>query len=62
LLIGSFYTLYVEQKEKTPKQMCDTKQDEIFFLSLPMFYQEQKKLKEELNNIVLNKEKNGTTK
>ncbi len=42
--------------------MCDTKQDEIFFLSLPMFYQEQKKLKEELNNIVLNKEKNGTTK
>jgi HPt (histidine-containing phosphotransfer) domain-containing protein len=52
----------MKEKEKTPKQMGDRKQDELYFSSLPMFYQEQKQLKEELNKIVLNKENNGTTK
>ena len=60
--VGSNYTLDMKEKEKTPKQMGDRKQDELYFSSLPMFYQEQKQLKEELNKIVLNKENNGTTK
>lgn len=60
--VGSNYTLDMKEKEKNPKQMGDRKQDELYFSSLPMFYQEQKQLKEELNKIVLNKENNGTTK
>jgi hypothetical protein len=39
-----------------PKPKVDRKQDELFFHSLPMFYHQQKQLKEELESIVRKKE------
>ncbi len=43
-------------KQQTPQNRGDKRQDELFFSSLPMFSMDQKKLKEELDNIVRKKE------
>lgn len=46
----------MKKDEPKNKQTSNRRQDEIYFSSIPVFYMEQKQLKQELDNIVLRKE------
>jgi hypothetical protein len=46
----------MKKDEQKPKQSPNRRQDEIYFSSIPVFYQDQKKMKEDLDNIVRRKE------
>lgn len=46
----------MKKDEPKPKPSPNRRQDEIYFSSIPVFGQDRKKLKEELDNIVTRKE------
>lgn len=53
-LINYIYNMKTDRQK--PQTSPTRRQDEIYFSSLPLFSMDKKKLKEELDNIVLRKE------